>query len=465
MSTIVLRSVKGTPLTNTEIDTNFNNLNTEKLQSGNTAAALTITSATINGGAINATPIGLTTRSTIAGTTELIGPSASANFTRFPNALAVVSNIGAGLQQNEAHNIGLLGEGIAGTGTSNTWGVGLYGVAYTTDTTGVSARAAGVVGEAHVSATGDTLAAVGVRGYANDTHAGGSNVGLFGDASGGAANYALFLSNGDVVLNSAKTWTMAGNQTFSGAYIITIPTLNLTNALGSTYGGTGVNNAGRTLTISTNSGTISFTSAVTLTVANTASVSGTNTGDQTTVSGNAGSATVLATSRNINGVAFDGSAAITVTAAASTLTDTTLNATVVTSSLTSVGTLTSLTSSGAILSTGVGGVGYATGAGGTVTQSTSKATPVTLSKATGTITLAADVLNADTTVSFVLTNTAIAATDLILIQHQSGGTLGSYNFAATPAAGSATIYVRNVTAGSLSEAILLRIAIIKSIDA
>lgn len=46
-------------------------------------------------------------------------------------------------------------------------------------------------------------------------------------------------------------------------------------------------------------------------------LSGTNTGDQTTVSGNAGSATILATSRDINGVAFNGSVNITVTAAPS----------------------------------------------------------------------------------------------------------------------------------------------------
>ena len=52
-----------------------------------------------------------------------------------------------------------------------------------------------------------------------------------------------------------------------------------------------------------------------------------------------GSAATLTTSRNINGVAFNGSADITVTAAAGTLTGTTLNSTVVTSSLTSVGAL------------------------------------------------------------------------------------------------------------------------------
>lgn len=51
-----------------------------------------------------------------------------------------------------------------------------------------------------------------------------------------------------------------------------------------------------------------------------------------------GSAATLTTPRAINGVNFDGSAAITVTAAAGTLTGTTLNSTVVTSSLTSLGT-------------------------------------------------------------------------------------------------------------------------------
>jgi hypothetical protein len=64
------------------------------------------------------------------------------------------------------------------------------------------------------------------------------------------------------------------------------------------------------------------------------------------LTGNASTATALQTSRNINGVAFNGTADITVTAAAGTLTGTTLNSTVVTSSLTSVGTLTALTVSG-----------------------------------------------------------------------------------------------------------------------
>ena len=47
-------------------------------------------------------------------------------------------------------------------------------------------------------------------------------------------------------------------------------------------------------------------------------LSGSNTGDQTTITGNAGTATKLATVVNINGVPFDGSAAITINAVDST---------------------------------------------------------------------------------------------------------------------------------------------------
>lgn len=64
------------------------------------------------------------------------------------------------------------------------------------------------------------------------------------------------------------------------------------------------------------------------------------------LTGNASTATTLATARNINGVSFNGSADITVTAAAGTLTGNTLAAGVTASSLTSVGTLTALTVSG-----------------------------------------------------------------------------------------------------------------------
>jgi hypothetical protein len=93
-----------------------------------------------------------------------------------------------------------------------------------------------------------------------------------------------------------------------------------------------------------------------------AAITGTNTGDQTTITGNAGTATKLATARNINGVAFDGSTDITIAAAASAeqLTGTTLKSTVTGSSLTSVGTLGNLTVTNPIAGSVTGNAATAT---------------------------------------------------------------------------------------------------------
>ena len=121
---------------------------------------------------------------------------------------------------------------------------------------------------------------------------------------------------------------------------------------------------------SINGVSISGSSIPALTVTGTASISGshsgtssgTNTGDQTSVTGNAGTATALQTARTINGVSFDGTANITVTAAAGTLTGTTLASGVTASSLTSFGTAPAL---GAATATSINGVGIS----GTLTPS------------------------------------------------------------------------------------------------
>ena len=130
---------------------------------------------------------------------------------------------------------------------------------------------------------------------------------------------------------------------------------------------------------------------------------------------------------------------------------------------------TSLTAFQAILSSGAtAGVGYSTGSGGTVTQTVSKVTGVTLNKINGAITLASTAMAAFsgvtgyTTVSFTLTNSAIAAADNIIVAHSSGGTAGSYDISVNAiAAGSCQISVRNVTAGILSEAIVVTFTVLK----
>ena len=124
---------------------------------------------------------------------------------------------------------------------------------------------------------------------------------------------------------------------------------------------------------------------------------------------------------------------------------------------------TSLSATGAITSSG-GGIGYATGNGGTVTQATSKATGVTLNKLAGDITLNAASLAAATVVSFTLTNSTIAATDIIYLQHQTTGTFGAYTLSGRTAAGSAVISIRNNTAGALAEAIVIKYIVIKSVN-
>jgi hypothetical protein len=128
---------------------------------------------------------------------------------------------------------------------------------------------------------------------------------------------------------------------------------------------------------------------------------------------------------------------------------------------------TSVTTTGSQLVSGTGKQGYATGSGGTASQGSGsgKATGVTLSKSNGSITLDAANLNAATTVSFTLTNTVIEAGDILVMNHLSGGTAGAYTLNAQCAAGSASINVRNVTAGNLAEAIVIRFAVIKAVSA
>jgi hypothetical protein len=139
-----------------------------------------------------------------------------------------------------------------------------------------------------------------------------------------------------------------------------------------------------------------------------------------------------------------------------------------------ISSLGGLTSGSGILSTSPSvGVGYTVGSGGAWTQATSKATAVGTAQATSTntnaingrITLNAAALASLTNVSFTFTNSAIAAGDVLPVMHQSGGTAGAYQcWASAMAAGSCTITVRNATAGSLSEAIVIGFAVIKSVN-
>ena len=133
---------------------------------------------------------------------------------------------------------------------------------------------------------------------------------------------------------------VSGDITIGTGGVAAIGNLKVTNAM---LSGSITNDklTNSTITIGSTSTALGATST---TIAGLVSVSSTVfTGS---LFGNASTATALQTARTINGTSFDGTADITVTAAAGTLTGATLASNVTGSSLTSVGTLAGLTATG-----------------------------------------------------------------------------------------------------------------------
>jgi len=123
---------------------------------------------------------------------------------------------------------------------------------------------------------------------------------------------------------------------------------------------------------------------------------------------------------------------------------------------------TSLTATGTIVSTGTAGVGYATGAGGAVTQITSRTTGVTLNKTTGAITLFS-AAGSSTAATFTVTNSTVAATDVVILNQKSGTDL--YDLMVTAvAAGSFNLTFRT-TGGTTTETPVFNFAVIKAVAA
>jgi hypothetical protein len=153
MSTIVTRSGKGSPLSHVEVDANFTNLNTDKIQSGNTVAALTITSATV-------------TDLAVTGITSFDGAQGTAG--------QVLTS--------------------AGTGNTPTWAT----VSGSISVTGSDLTLSGNTGTAITNAT---LATV------------NSNTGAFGSSS----SIPVITVNGKGLITAVSTSAVAGGQYFGTA--------------------------------------------------------------------------------------------------------------------------------------------------------------------------------------------------------------------------------------------------------
>ena len=109
-----------------------------------------------------------------------------------------------------------------------------------------------------------------------------------------------------------------------------------------------------------------------------------------------------------------------------------------------------------------GEIGYSALAQTAVTQLSSKSTGVTANTSAGQITMNAASLASVTNVTFTLTNSLLSVKDVIIVNVASANaTAGAYNcWVSSMLAGSATITLRNITAGPLLEAVVINFAII-----
>jgi hypothetical protein len=133
--------------------------------------------------------------------------------------------------------------------------------------------------------------------------------------------------------------------------------------------------------------------------------------------------------------------------------------------LTAAGALTptSVAATGAITSSG-GGVGYATGAGGTIAQGTSRTTTVILNKLCGNVTLFSNTTAAGQFDKFTLTNSQIAANDVVNVCVKTA-TANYIVCVLSVAAGSCVIGVYTPAAVAVAEAPVLNFTVSKAVNA
>lgn len=123
----------------------------------------------------------------------------------------------------------------------------------------------------------------------------------------------------------------------------------------------------------------------------------------------------------------------------------------------SVAATTTILSSGA-----TSGIGYGTGAGGTVTQTGTRTTGVTINKTTGSITLVSTA-GSPGYQSFTVTNSAVAATDVIIVNQKSG--TDKYIILVTAVAAGSFQITCATTGGTTTEAPVFNFAVIKGVTA
>lgn len=118
---------------------------------------------------------------------------------------------------------------------------------------------------------------------------------------------------------------------------------------------------------------------------------------------------------------------------------------------------------GDVLVTSTSGLGYGIGAGGTVTQATNKNTGVTLNKPSGQIITSNSALPANATAGFQLNSSLISSTDVVVLSINSPNTGTYQTWVYFTTNGYCFVALKNNSGSSLSEAVTINFAVIKSV--
>jgi hypothetical protein len=280
------------------------------------------------------------------------------------SAAQFLGALGTGIVKNTT-TTGVLSIATSGTdysaGTSalatgilkSTTSTGALTIAVAADFPTLNQSTTGNAATATALATGRTISITGDLAYTSPSFDGSGNVTAAGTLATVNSNVGSF-TYASITVNAKGLITAASNGTAPLSNpMTTLGDIIYENATPAPARLAGNITSTKNFLVQTGTGSVS-TAPVWGTIAS---------GDVPTLNQNTtGSAATLTTPRAINGVNFDGSAGITVTAAAGTLTGTTLNSTVVTSSLTSVGTIATGTWNGTLIAGTYGGTGVNNGA-------------------------------------------------------------------------------------------------------
>ena len=342
-----------------------------------------------------------------------------------------------------------------------------------TGTTGISTTANATTGVVEINNTGVTSIIAGTGVVINQangavtissTGGGGGSGGTVTSVGVSSTTMTVtgspIISAGIIDVNLSNSGVVAGSYTYPtmsvDAYgrvtsIANAASVGTVTSIGLTTSGTGIQLSGGPITSAGNINIIN-TGVTRLSAGTGINLSGSN--GNVTVSATLSGGTVTSVGISSSQLVVSGSP-VTTTGTMSIDLPTNL---VITGNITG-GNLISYRS---IKSNNTGGVGYANGAGGTIAQTISRTTGVTINKITGAITLVSAAGTA-TYQTFTVTNSTVAATDVIIVNQKSG--TDKYEVFVTNVASTSFAITFATTGGTTTEQPVFNFAVIKAVAA